>query len=234
VTSRPGEAFERRQVGRALLVALKESRAADAPSLCIPVGSPVRALLRPLSTRPGATRATDVARLTEWRNRFVAAFFTEFTAQPQRTERWLVETIHPDDGRILFMIDHPDGQTFGHMGLARIDWRTGSFEADAIVRGEDAPRGLMGDCLQTLLRWAQSQLRLGEAHVRVRSDNAAVGFYERVGFTETHRIPLRRQGEPELVRWIEDPSGPSEGLATVYMRWTDPSRDDRSRGNSGG
>jgi RimJ/RimL family protein N-acetyltransferase len=212
---------DRRAHGRELLTVLKESAVAHGSGLCIPVGTPVRALLRPVATRGGEASADDVARLTEWRNQHATAFLTEFEARDEQTERWLAEIIHPDNTRILLMVDEPDGRTVGHMGLASIDWDSGSFEADAITRGVDAPRGLMGESLQTMLRWGRSQLGLSDAWLRVRSDNPAIGFYDRIGFTELKRVPVERHEEPGMVRWAENPDASGE-FSIVYMGWNDP------------
>ena len=212
----------RRRRGRELLVALKESAAVEGSGLCVPVGTPLRALLRPVATARGAIRAADVARLTDWRNQHVTAFLTEFRAENEQTAAWLAETVHPDSSRLLFMLDEPDGRTFGYMGLAGIDWETGSFEADSIARGEPAPRGLMGESLQAMLRWAISQLGLVDAWLRVRADNDAIGFYERIGFTAFDRAPLRREEEGGIVRWVEDRLASDDTLEVIYMRWTDP------------
>jgi RimJ/RimL family protein N-acetyltransferase len=212
-----------RRRSRDLLIALKESALGDERALSVPVGMPVRALLRPLATRPDAMNADDVARLTQWRNRFVTAFLTEFDADDERTATWLAETVRRDDTRVIFMVDDLEGRTVGYMGLAAIDWHSGYFEADSIVRGETAPRGLMGESLQTLMRWAMTQLGLGAPWVRVRSDNPAVQFYERIGFVEQHRVPLRRREEPGMVTWTEDESADSEaGPTLVHMRWESP------------
>jgi len=213
---------DRRRWGRDLLTALKASPAQEGTGLCVPVGSPIRALLRPVASREGEIRAGDVARLTDWRNRFVTAFLTEFLADYERTEHWLAQTVYPDATRALFMVDEMDGRTVGYMGLASIDWDSGSFEADSIVRGATAPRGLMGESLQVMLRWAKSQLGLTDAWLRVRSDNTAIGFYERIGFAQIDRAPLRRHAEPGFVRWVEDRTVTGDGLAVIYMQWTDP------------
>ena len=95
----------------------------------LPVGDPARAWLR-----PAGSDAADTARLTEWRNRFVRAFLTEFEATEERTSHWLKESVAPDETRILFMLDLPDGGTVGYLGLAFIDWESGRGEADAVVR----------------------------------------------------------------------------------------------------
>jgi RimJ/RimL family protein N-acetyltransferase len=206
--------------GRSLLVALKSSTTSGGPVLGLPVGRPVRALLRPVATT-GELDAADVHRLTAWRNRHVGAFLHEFTADEARTARWLRNVIGPDDTRILFMADDPAGTTFGYMALAFIDWDARTGEADAIVRGGDAPRGTMAMALTTLLAWGRTQLGLERFGVRVRSDNPALGFYERLGFVETRRVALRPTEEPDGRRWIEDAGYAGDGPELVHMTLTE-------------
>ncbi len=184
-------------------------------ALRLPVGNPVVAWLRPAGTSPD-----DAAHLSEWRNRFVTSFLTEFQATPESTAQWLNQTVGPDDTRILFMLDLEEGGTVGYLGLAFIDWGDGQGEADAVVRGEDAPKGLMTTALRTLLTWARGPLGLKDLGVRVRSDNPAITFYENTGFSETHRVPLRRTERPDTVSWVEDQVAVDSDLDLVHMVWT--------------
>lgn len=183
----------------------------------IPVGRPLAGMLRPVATNADRLADRDVAYLTEWRNLHVKRFLTEFDATDERTRHWLINTIGPDKGKILFMVDLPSGETIGHIGLGFIDWATGYGEADAIVRGKEAPAGLMKQALQTALAWAQDQLELKQLGVRVRSDNPAVEFYRKVGFVEIKRVPLDVERSPGMTRWFESPglTGPAANL--VYM-----------------
>jgi RimJ/RimL family protein N-acetyltransferase len=212
--------------GQALLRALKDTTRADrAPALVLPVvgdGS-VRALLRPIATLPGQTDPTDVRLLSEWRNRHVTRFLTEFEAHDARTRQWLEGPIHAHGGKILFMLDTPDGVRLGHLGLGFIDWRRGYGEADAIVSGGASPPGLMQLALRTLLAWAHGQLGLSELAVRVRSDNPACEFYRKVGFVEFQRVPLGVRIEPGLTEWFEDPALPAgREPSLVHMRYQAP------------
>ena len=181
------------------------------------VGEPTVAILRPIVTRDGAVSSDDIRALTEWRNRFVGAFLTEFVASEARTERWLVDSVGRDDCRILFMVDDSEGRTVGQMGLAYINWETGRAEADAIVRGVEGPHGLMAQALETMWRWGRDVLGLSRLGVRVRSDNLAIDFYEKLGFRERRRVPLQRHRTAEGVRWVEDPSLAGSDLCLVYM-----------------
>jgi hypothetical protein len=176
-------------------------------------------VLRPVVTTGNALEEGDVEKLTAWRNRHRSAFLTEFTATHERTERWLREIVGPSDERILFMLDDLKGNTFGYMGLAQISWSRSSGEADAVVRGLEAPPGTMKAALCTMLLWARSQLGLTSLGVRVRSDNPAVAFYRRSSFVESHRVPLRCRKFEQETHWVEDASADGSGVSLVYMNW---------------
>jgi hypothetical protein len=92
------------------------------------------------------------------------------------------------------------------MGLAYIDWETRHAEFDAIVRGAEAPPGLMSRSIRTMWAWGRSALGLEKLCGRVRSDNPALAFFERMGVREHRRVPLRREQVGDGVRWVEDPS----------------------------
>lgn len=206
--------------GRDLLNSVKAA-ASYQPCVGIPVGSPIKAFLRPVITSGADENSDDVRYLSEWRNRFVTAFLTEFDATPQRTAGWLNNSIAADDSRILFMVDDVEGNTFGYIGLAFIDWENMSGEADSVVRGLDnVEKGLMTDVLRTLLTWARNQLGLQTIGVRVRSDNPALRFYEKFGFRELNRVPLVKTEADGMTIWSEDAgaTGSAEQPHLVYMR----------------
>lgn len=183
----------------------------------IPVGDPCEAVLRPVVSVAGRVKANDVRVLTEWRNRFVSSFLTEFEATEARTAAWLTDVVGPDPTRILFMLDDVHGRTIGYLGLAFIDWEERTGEADAIVRGVEAQPGIMSKALLALLHWAHHEHGLTKAlSVRVRSDNPAVHFYLKHGI-ETRRVPLREIKEPGMTRWVEDDSLASSATELVYI-----------------
>lgn len=200
----------------AFLRELKRAAGGPGPQLRLPVGQPPRALLRPVAVCSARLSATDVERLTNWRNRFASSFLTRFESTPARTGRWLSDYVANDDTRVLFMTDLPAGETIGYMGLAYIDWAARCGEADAIVRGGDAPKGLMTDCLRTLIGWGLNQLALRSIGVRVLSSNPALEFYRKFGFEERRRVPLIRADRNGDEVWVEAESAVSD-LALVHM-----------------
>lgn len=202
--------------GQELIQALKANATMGQPCLSLPVGSPVEALLRPVSTAPGHLNENDVRVLTEWRNRFVKSFLTEFDATEARTAAWLTDVIGPDPTRILFMLDDAHGKTVGYLGLGFIDWQQGIGEADAIVRGAEVAPGVMAKAFFTLLGWGYEQLGLETIGARVRSDNPSLNFFLKVG-RELKRVPLRRTEEPGMVRWSEDETLVTSPASLVYL-----------------
>lgn len=211
--------------GRELIASIKALASAGQVGVAIPVGRPIRAVLRPIPTRKGHIAAADLALLSEWRNRHVKSFLTEFHAHPQRTEHWLTEYVHGNPSKLLFMVEDLDGAALGHIGIDFIDWNAGYGEADAIVSGGTSPRGLMKEALQTMLRWAGQQLGLRHLAVRVRSDNSALEFYRKVGFVERKRVPLNVERAPDMVRWFEEPDLASPEASLVYMDYVVPACD---------
>jgi RimJ/RimL family protein N-acetyltransferase len=202
--------------GKALLRALKRS-AGVKPHLCLRVGEPPIAYLRPVATGGEDLNEEDVNYLTRWRNQFVHSFLTEFNSTNERTRQWLVNLVGPSDDRILFMVDDASGRTFAYMGLAFIDWVEGTVEADAIVRGRACPKGTMTLALRSLIDWARKSLGVGKISVRVRSDNTALEFYKKFGFVETERVTLRQTVEPGMISWTEDRSLSNSPVTLVHM-----------------
>ena len=205
--------------GRKLLEALKRSAGGPGPELGLVVGSPPQSILRPIATRRERLNQSDVRVLTEWRNRFVTSFLTEFQAIEERTADWLVTFVGPNPNKILFMVDDAVGNTFGYMGLDLIDWEDHTGEVDAIVRGGTAPRGAMAAALTALIQWARVQLELDQIYVRVRSDNSALHFYEKIGFEEFRRVALIRRQKQNEIHWEEDETSEIDSPCLVHLRY---------------
>jgi len=206
-----------------LLRSLKDVAGLDGPCLGLRIIGYGGHFLRPIPTKRGQLNPQDVAWLTEWRNQYPTSFLTEFSATDNQTAEWLSNKIYFADDRIAFMIENSQGVSVGYMGIAFIDWVASYVEADSIVSGGNNPKGLMASGLITLLRWANGQLGLRNVGVRVLSDNPALIFYQKLGFVETHRVPLRKISRDGYIEWIEDTSLSLSNRYLVYHIWNDVS-----------
>ena len=138
-------------IAAACLASAKRCANEGVPTFCLPVGSPERAQLRPIATEFGSQDPRDVEMITAWRNTHGKHAPAEFEATVPRTRSWLADVVGPSDSKILFMVDMPRRGPIGHMGLAFIDWGRGYGEADAVLRGQAIPPGLVQAALMTLL-----------------------------------------------------------------------------------
>jgi RimJ/RimL family protein N-acetyltransferase len=211
---------EKCKTGSELLRAIKSSANKNGTNLVIPVGRPPEYFIRPIPTSIEELIDGDISALTDWRNRFVNSFLTEFVATKQQTTRWLVDYVRNNNSKIIFMVEYPNGEAFGYMGLDFIKWEEAYGEADSIVKGGHSPHGAMKLALQALLSWAQGQLGLDTICVRVRSDNSALEFYKKVGFHEFKRTGLRRTEEKNMIKWVEDISIQAPKVSLVYMKYS--------------
>lgn len=204
-----------------LIQLLKNSNGVYNYNFCINIGSPVQAILRPVSTHVDHLNQEDIKRLTNWRNLNKNAFLTEFIATDDQTKKWLVNYVGPNPCKILFMVDTVEGVTVGYMGIDYIDEANSYAEADAIVRGIEIRKGLMKTALQALLNWTRYQLGIKNIGVRVLSDNKALNFYNKVGFTEIKRIPLSKNIVEEKIIWVEDINNHNPLRHLVYMKYSE-------------
>jgi RimJ/RimL family protein N-acetyltransferase len=187
--------------GKDLMQFLKKQDCPPDESFSIKIRNTPPVRLRMVSTiNP---KEDDIINLSEWRNRYVRSFLTEFEATPQRTRTWITQAVAQDLSRILFMIEEPGLPPLGYIGLAFIDYDRQTAEADSVVRGNTGHPGTMARALQTLIEWSQDSLGIKKIGVRVLSDNPALAFYEKFGFREVERVPLQREASPVFVSWKE-------------------------------
>jgi RimJ/RimL family protein N-acetyltransferase len=185
------------RVGRDLLTFAKSTH------YTLPIADVPGVQLR--SVTPANPDAGDVTRLTEWRNRNVRSFLTEFDATEERTRHWLQHSVAQDDSRILFMIVDEEHHSIGYIGIGGIDWERSTAEADSVVRGTEAHPGVMSAAMRTIIDWARQELKIKTMSVRVLGDNPAVAFYNKCGFIERRRQPLNRVDQPDCVAWQPTP-----------------------------
>jgi RimJ/RimL family protein N-acetyltransferase len=190
-----------RLFGRKLMQFLKKQDCPPDESFSMKIRNAPEVRLRMIST--SNPKEDDMIYLSEWRNRYVRSFLTEFHATPQRTRTWVTRAVAQDLSRILFMIEEPGRPPLGYIGLAFIDYDRHVAEADSVVRGNSGHPGIMTKALQTLIEWAQADLGIKKIGVRVLSDNPAVAFYEKFGFRDVKRTPLQREVSPGFVIWKE-------------------------------
>jgi RimJ/RimL family protein N-acetyltransferase len=151
----------------------------------------------------GDTRLVGL--LAEWRKKANPFFPAQFPVTDEGTHRWLKTSTLEAPERLLFWAVSATGEKVGHLGLFRFDFDDRSVELDNVVRGvEGVLRGVMQAAVESLMTWTFETLAMQAMYLRVLSDNdRALRLYQRCGFEETMRMPLVREQEGEVVRWVE-------------------------------
>jgi RimJ/RimL family protein N-acetyltransferase len=193
----------------------------EGPPGAIPVeqeGRPA-ALLQAVGWRDAAD-AQAVDRLARWREQANPYFPAQFPVTHAGTRRWLVEQLLGAPERVLFWVKGADGAALGHLGLFRFDFARRTVEIDNVVRGVmGVAPGVMGAAVAGLCAWASEALDMAGLFLRVLADNdRALRLYERCGFAEVRRVPLRRVEEGDTVRWVEAEAAGPAVRALVIMR----------------
>ena len=149
-----------------------------------------------------------IGMLSRWREQNQDAFPTRFNVTEAGTARWMQSQLLDKDDRILFLVLNRFGEAVGHLGFANCLNDECSMEVDNVIRGTvDTDPGIMTEALAKLLEWARTGINVELFTLRVLSDNShAIRFYERCGFSEADRIPLRKESreDSESLEPIED------------------------------
>jgi RimJ/RimL family protein N-acetyltransferase len=149
--------------------------------------------------------------VADWRERHKHWYPTVFPYNLAGTRAWIEKQVIANPERILFFLWTPDGELWGHLGLAtfRFDDDVAFCEIDAVMRGRaDLAHGLMTPAVQALIDWAKQDIGIQRIGLRVFADNArAIKLYERLGFVHGKKIPLvYEQGDP-ISQWREAKEG---------------------------
>jgi perosamine synthetase len=188
---------------------LKSVSPEGGPAVAIPVrdGDEVVGRLRPIPECPPGRINEDIKLLAKWRDAASAWFPSQFKVTEEGTRRWYSEQVIQAPDRILFMVETAQGVPVGHLGLFRFEFNDRTCEIDNVIRGrDDVWLGAMTLATLALRDWTFDTLAVRNLCLRVFSDNErGIALYERCGFKETWRIPLRRVVEGEERRWLETP-----------------------------
>jgi RimJ/RimL family protein N-acetyltransferase len=179
-------------------------------SCAVPVLPPVRLDGRPVASLEPVTWKDEanpdaIVQLARWREAAADGFPSQFPVTLAGTLRWLRKDLLEVSDRVLFWVRLHDGIPMGHVGLYRYDAVERAIEIDNIVRGvQGIVPGIMLGAVQALVDWSFEALGMETLYLRVFAHNArAIRLYEGCGFHETMRMPVAKQIEGDVIRWVE-------------------------------
>ena len=153
------------------------------------------------------TQIPDCVHLfSKWRIQNPSLSPAQFPINDERTEKWLQTNVLGKDLVIMFMIQSPDGENVGHIGLSGMNFETNTVRIYSVMRGvKDKCPGIMRTVIEFLKFWCKEQLSAQFIDLLVLSDNTkAIRLYKKCGFYVSSIVPLRRIEHNGEINWIED------------------------------
>jgi len=176
-------------------------------------------VLRPLGT--WCLGQPEIIRLiADSRQRNQIAFPAIFNVTFAGTLAWFKKRVIEDSERILYGVFDTDGCMVAHAGYATFDWTAGDGEIDNVMRCDDtAPKGMMTQVTNALVRHAYDQLGLASVSLRVFGDNhRAIKLYMQCGFVPVESIPLTCVFNDAGLSWQHQDSFESGKTFRIFLR----------------
>lgn len=185
--------------------------------IAIPEHNGISGHLEPVGVQT-LTSPESIKFLAQWRSSAQEWFPSQFTVTLEGTSRWVQTQLLQRNDRMLFFVTDSAGDKIGHVGLFRFNYEEGFCEIDNIVRGSHHWKGAIEAACSAMMTWAFESLGLDRLFLRVVSDNErAIRLYERLGFTETQRVPLRKVTSGETTSWVEVVARPYEKIQRYFV-----------------
>lgn len=153
--------------------------------------------------------------LTDWRNRHMDKFFTEFHATPQRTRKWLDTFLHQSHSQMLFKIYENDNFV-GHLGFKDL-CKTSAILDNAIKGNQTSEPRLFVYAHHVLASWLFHASNITKLYGYVFTDNIpAIMMNKEIGWRGWTRVPLiqRTSASGDISFSQQDVVG--EGHSTRY------------------
>jgi RimJ/RimL family protein N-acetyltransferase len=142
-----------------------------------------------------------INKLTEWRNKFMGYFLTQFHATNDRTLNWIKSNIINDNTKMLFIIYDKIGNPIGNLGFTKLT--NINSEIDNLIKGEESkPSNIIYFAELALIDWMFSNLNISEIYGHVFSDNIApLMLHREVGFEIIEKIRVYKYEINNEVHW---------------------------------
>lgn len=174
--------------------------------------------LKPL-TYLTASSSEQVKLLASWREKIQSWFPSQFKVTEEGTKRWVENGIINLKDRVLYWVLDFEKKPIGHVGLFRFNHTERYCELDNIVRGVDnASPGIIRLACEALVDLCKNKLDQNDIYLRVFSDNEkALRLYNKMGFKEIQRSPLRKIVEGDTVKWLDVIKSPYEEVSRYFV-----------------
>ena len=138
--------------------------------------------------------------LTDWRNRNMEYFLSQFVATPERTHIWMRDVLFKKGDQLLFLI-RANEKLVGHFGFKNLT--TNHVLLDNAMRGSrDGHPKLFTFAGKVLVDWLIRMFSIERIDAYVMVENvASIMMSKQIGFKDWHKYPLIKEVTKSGINW---------------------------------
>ncbi len=138
--------------------------------------------------------------LTDWRNKNMGMFLTQFVATPERTKNWLENVVFKSQSQLLFLIYEAD-DLVGQVGFKDLTFQDGIV--DGGMRGNSSinPK-ILTYAHKSMIRWLFENAKIACLYGWLIADNpGGVMMNRQIGWHKWEKLPLIKNNHNGEISW---------------------------------
>ena len=156
-------------------------------------------ILRPLNV-DHLTQMDILSCLTDWRNRNMGMFLTQFLATPERTRNWLENFVFRTPGQMMFLI-YEGENLIGQVGFKDLTYEDGIVDGGMRGNASLNPK-ILTYAHKSLIKWLFDEARVTRLYGWLVADNpGGIMMNKQVGWRDWEKYPLIGQELNDEIVW---------------------------------
>jgi len=161
--------------------------------------------LRPLNVNH-LDQEDILSSLTDWRNRHMGMFLTQFHATPDRTRSWLENVVFRTSGQMMFLI-YEEENLIGQVGFKDLTYQDGIVDGGMRGNASSNPK-ILTYAHKALIKWLFDNTQVLCLHGWLVADNpGGIMMNKQVGWHDWEKYPLIREESNGETAWSVGNSG---------------------------
>jgi len=156
--------------------------------------------LRPLNVNTLSDEVIMTS-LTNWRNKNMGMFLTQFLATPERTKNWLEKVVFRAQGQLLFLI-YEGESLVGQVGFKELTFQDGIVDGGMRGNHSHNPK-ILTFAHKSLINWLFDNAKISCLYGWLMADNpGGIMMNKQIGWQDWEKYPLIRVGGNDESSWI--------------------------------
>ncbi len=156
--------------------------------------------LRPLNVNH-LSNSDIVTALTNWRNKNMGMFLTQFVATPERTKNWLENVVFKTQDQMLFLI-YEGESLIGQVGFKDLTYQDGIVDGGMRGNASQNPK-ILTYAHKTLIGWLFENAQIGCLYGWLIATNpGGIMMNKQIGWCDWEKYPLIKKDNNGEISWV--------------------------------